>query len=101
MSNEEIVARIQAGEEDLLETLWLRVERLIKWKANRVIRALNGYGGVEFDDLVNSCYPALIDAVKTYNPCNGAFTTWFMFYIQTAFAVITGNRTVRDRNDPI
>lgn len=101
MTNEEIVARIQAGEEDLTETLWLQVERLIKWKANRVIRSLNGFGGVEFNDLVNSCYPALIDAVKTYNPCNGAFTTWFMFYILRAFTEATGCRTVRTKNDPL
>lgn len=101
MSNEELAMAIQAGEEHLTETLWMQVERLVAWKASRVIRALNGLGGVEFGDLYNSCYPALIDAVKTYNPDNGAFTTWFMFYIQTAFAVITGNRTVRTRNDPI
>lgn len=101
MSNEEIVARIQAGEEHLMETLWVQVERFAAWKSSRVIRALNGFGGVEFGDLYNSCYVALIDAVKTYNPNNGAFTTWYMFYIQTAFAVITGNRTARARNDPL
>ena len=101
MTNEEIVARIQAGEVDLMETLWVHVERFAAWKSSRVIRALNGFGGVEFGDLYNSCYLALIDAVKTYNPDNGAFTTWFMFYIQTAFAVITGNRTMRARNDPL
>jgi len=101
VSNEEIVARIQAGEEHLMETLWVQVERFAAWKSSRVIRALNGFGGVEFGDLYNSCYLALVDAVKTYNPNNGAFTTWYMFYIQTAFAVITGSRTVRARNDPL
>lgn len=101
MSNEEIVARIQAGEEYLCGVLWEQVERLVAWKANRVIHALDGYGGVEFGDLYNSCYPAMLEAIKTYNPATGAFSTWFMYYVKTAFAEATGYRTVRAREDPL
>lgn len=101
MSNEEIVARIQAGEEHLCGVLWEQVERLVAWKSIRVIRTLNGFGGVEFGDLYNSCYPAMLEAIKTYNPATGAFTTWFMYYIKTAFADSTGYRTVRAREDPL
>lgn len=101
MSNEEIVARIQAGEEELCGVLWEQVERLVAWKTQRVIRALDGYGGVEFGDLYNSCYPALLEAIKTYNPATGAFSTWFMYYVKTAFAEAMGYRTVRTREDPL
>lgn len=101
MSNEEIVARIQAGEEDLCGVLWEQVERLVAWKCIRLIRALNGFGGVEFGDLYDSCYPAMLEAIKTYKPATGAFSTWFMFYVKTAFAEATGYRTVRAREDPL
>lgn len=101
MSNEEIVARIQAGEEDLCGVLWEQVERLVAWKTRRVIRALDGYGGVEFGDLYNSSYPAMLEAIKTYSPATGAFSTWFMYYVQKAFAEATGHRTKRTREDPI
>lgn len=101
MSNEEIVARIQAGEDGLCGVLWEQVERLVSWKANRVIHALDGYGGVEFGDLYNACYPAMLEAIKTYNPATGAFSTWFMYYVKTAFAEATGYRTVKSREDPL
>lgn len=101
MSNEEIVIRIQAGEENLCSVLWEQVEKLAAWKARRVIRALDGFGGVEFGDLYNACYPAMLEAVRTYNPATGAFTTWFVYYIKTAFATETGYRTEKARQDPL
>ena len=39
MSNEELVAAIQAGE-DRMGELWEQVERLVQWKANRIMTAL-------------------------------------------------------------
>lgn len=101
MSNEEIVIRIQAREDNLCSVLWEQVEKLAAWKARRVIRALEGYYGVEFGDLYNACYPAMLDAVRTYNPATGAFATWFMYYIKTAFATETGYRTEKARQDPL
>ena len=52
MSNEELVAAIQSGE-DRMGELWAQVEKLVMWKAHRVMTALDGRGGVEFDDLFN------------------------------------------------
>lgn len=101
MTNEELVAEIQSGREDLYVTLWEQVERFAAWKANRVIRILNGRFGVDFEDLYHSCYPAMLQAVKTYTPGSCAFSTWFMYYIKTAFSDVTGNRTVRSREDPL
>lgn len=101
MSNEEIVARIQAGEQELMGELWGQVERLVKWKAKQVMMALNGRCGVEFDDLHHSGFPAMVAAVETYNPKNSSFSTWFMFYLKTAFEEVTGYRTKKGQNEPL
>lgn len=101
MSNEEIVALVQAGEQGLMGTLWEQVEGLVKWKANRVVTALDGRCGVEFGDLYNSGYPALVEAVVGYRPESGAFSTWFMYHLKTAFAEVTGYRTKAGREDPL
>lgn len=103
MSNEELVAMIQAGAEERMGELWEQVEQLVKWKANRVMGALEAHGGcgVVFDDLYQSGYPALVEAVETYDPAAGAFSTWFMYYLRKAFAEATGYRTQRERNEPL
>ena len=102
MSNEELVAAIQGGE-DRMGELWAQVEKLIMWKAHRIMGALEARGGcgVTFEDLYQSGYPALVDAVETYDPAAGAFTTWLMYYLRKAFAEATGYRTQRGRNDPL
>ena len=100
MSNEELVAVIQSGE-DRMGELWQQVERLVRWKANRIITALNGRGGVEFDDLYQSGYPAMVAAVDSYKPKAGMFSTWFMLHLKTAFAEATGFRSAKQQQDPI
>ena len=102
MSNEELVAAIRSGE-DRMGELWAQVERLVKWKAHRVMGALEARGGcgVTFEDLYQSGYPALVDAVETYDPAAGAFSTWFMYYLRKAFAEATGYRTRKGQNEPL
>lgn len=53
MSNEELVAEIQAGSAELMGQLWDQVAGLIKWKAKRIMTVLEGCPGrgVEFEDL--------------------------------------------------
>lgn len=101
MKNEEIVARIQAGEGELVAELWNQVEWLVAWKARRVINAIDGKSGAVFDDLYNSGFLAMVAAVNTYKPESGAFTTWLMFYLKTEFAEVTGIRTLKSKNDPL
>ena len=104
MSNEELVVEIQAGAVERLGELWRQVEGLVKWKANQIMTALEGScsRGVEFEDLYQSGYPAMVDAVNTYDPvAGGAFSTWFMFYLKNAFQVATGRRTQKGRREPL
>lgn len=100
MSNEDLVLAIQNGE-DRMEELWQQTERLVRWKAKRIMTTLNGRGGVEFDDLYQSGYPALVEAVRTYRSEHGSFATWYMFFLKTAFAETGGYRTKAAHNEPL
>ena len=99
MSNEELVAAIQAGE-DRMGELWSQVEGLVRWAAHQRLVSLEGRG-VEFDDLYQSGYPAMVEAVATYSPCGAAFSSWYMNYLRTAFAETAGYRTVKQRREPL
>lgn len=102
MSNEELVSMIQAGEDHMSE-LWEQLEGLVKWKARRVMVAMESHGviGVEFEDLYQTGYLALVRAVETYNRASGDFSTWFMYYVKNAFAEATGYRTHQGRKEPL
>lgn len=104
MSNEELVARIQAGESDCMAVLWEQVEKLVRWKAWRVVAAINEsnmLSGVEFEDLCQCGYFALMAAVTSYKLGSCAFTTCFMNCLKTAFAEATGYRTKLQMQDPL
>ena len=104
MSNEELVADIQAGAVELMGQLWDQVERLIKWKAKQIMTILEGCPGygVEFEDLYQSGYLAMVAAVNTYDPAAGGnFVTWFMYHLKSAFAEVTGYCTQKGRREPL
>lgn len=104
MSNEELVAEIQAGAVELMGQLWEQVAGLIKWKAKRIMTVLEGCPGrgVEFEDLCQSGYLAMVAAVDTYDPAaGGTFSTWLMYHLKTAFAEATGYRTQKGRQEPL
>ena len=104
MSNEELVAEIQAGSVELMGQLWEQVAGLIKWKAKRIMTVLEGCPGrgVEFEDLCQSGYLAMVAAVDTYDPAaGGTFSTWLMYHLKTAFAEATGYRTQKGRQEPL
>lgn len=104
MSNEELVAEIQAGSVELMEQLWEQVAGLIKWKAKRIMTVLEGCPGrgVEFEDLCQSGYLAMVAAVDTYDPADGGtFSTWLMYHLKNAFAEATGYRTQKGRQEPL
>lgn len=104
MSNEELAKEIQAGATGRMVDLWEQVEGLCRWKAQQVIAALQLGGnphGVEFDDLYQTGYLAMVAAVESFKPERSAFSTWFMFHLKTAFAEATGYRTKCGRCEPL
>lgn len=101
MSNEDIVSLIQAGNADCFADLWAQLERLVRWKAKRIISATGSRGGFDFDDLCQSGYLAMVAAVNTYTPGAGSFTGLFMLHLRTAFAEAMGLRSQKQAKDPI
>ncbi len=104
MSNEELALAIRQGEQGRTLELWEQVNGLVERKALQIMTALQLSGnprGVEFDDLYQTGYLAMVAAVETYSPERGAFSTWFMFHLKTAFAEATGYRTKSGRCEPL
>lgn len=104
MSNEELVAEIQAGAEERMGELWEQVKGLVAWKARHVLTGLENWGdprGVELDDLLQSGYLALVKAVESYEQTEGAFSTWLLLHLKTAFAETTGHRTEKSKKEPL
>lgn len=104
MSNEELVAEIQSGSVELMGQLWDQVAGLIKWKAKRIMTVLEGCPGrgVEFEDLCQSGYLAMVAAVDTYDPAaGGTFSTWLMYHLKKTFADVIGYRTQKGRQEPL
>ena len=103
MTNEELVALIQAGERDRLPELWDRVERFVASRANRLLIAMGDRAavhGLEYGALYNSGYFALVDAVERYDPAKGMqFIGLFALCLKSAFAETGGWRT--SKRDPL
>ena len=102
-TNEELAAAVQAGERERLPELWNQVERFVARQAARVMTLSGGFGGgVEFDDLYQSGYLALVAAVEAYDPARGmSFIGFLAFTLKSAFAEAGGGRSARQANDPI
>lgn len=102
MTNEELVERVQAGERDTLSELWTHVERFVARQARSRLILSGGLGGVEFGDLYNSGYIALIAAANTYDPAAGrSFIGWLSLSLKTAFAEAGGYRSHKQALDPL
>ena len=96
MTNEEIAGRIQRGETDLLPQLWEQVHPLICWHANRFYiqhqeRCIAS--GVTADDIIQTGYFAVLDAVQAYDPAPGyKFNTYLRYPLKNRFKAATGGR---------
>ena len=68
MSNEELAIAIRQGGQGRTLELWEQVNGLVKRKAMQIMTALQLSGnprGVEFDDLYQTGYLAMVAAVET------------------------------------
>lgn len=105
MTNEEMALAIQQGDKSLIEPLWEQLWRLIGMHAGRCYHYRQGLcaaAGVTEEDLLQTGFFALLDAVRTYDPASGYKLTAFLRYpIQNRFNALLGRRTARARNDPL
>jgi len=96
------VAAIQAGEPERMEELWEQVRRFVAMKARHVMTALEGRSDIELDDLIQSGYLALVEAVAGYTPeSEFAFLTHLGYHLKTAFADATHFRTLRQQREAL
>lgn len=101
-TNEELAAAARTGGLEQQLVLWEQVRRYAWRQARHWMLALDGRGGVTEEDLVQSGFLALLDALETFDPTNGgSFLSWFGFYLKTAFQDAMGLRTERRRQEPI
>lgn len=99
MTNEELAAKIMGGDRDKLLELWEQVRRFAYQQANRWARIERG--GATVADLEQSSFVALLDALEGWNPERGKFLTWYGLVLRGALSEATGQRTQRDRLDPL
>ena len=101
MTNEELARRIQQGERDLLLQLWEQVRRYAHDRAYKWHIATGGRGGVTLDDLGQEAFIALLEALEGWDEKAGPFLPWYSLRLKSAFTAATGQRTQRDRLDPL
>lgn len=101
MTNEELALLIQDGRTDLCGTLWGQVEKFVSMKANTFYRNGKEFIRCELDDLKQSGYIAMTQAIENFTPGNGKFITWFTFYLRTAFIATATGHTEKQRKDPL
>ncbi len=91
MTNEELVVQIQSGHTEYLPQLWDQVEKFVKMRAGKYLYLLGDNLTVEFDELYDSGYLALLSAVKGFSPDKGfSFLTYFEYALKTYFRRIAG-----------
>lgn len=99
MSNEELVAVIQAGAPERMGELWEQVRLFVIKQARRV--PLEGRADVELDDLIQSGYLALAHAVADYQPGEYTFLTHLGYHLKTQFAIATRFRSERQQRETL
>ena len=95
-----IAVSVQSGDSEVL-ALWGMCRRYAMQQATRWLRAFEGSGGVELDDLEQSAFIGLLKAVQTWKPESGAFSTWYTIQLKAVFVEAYGMRTKRTREDPL
>lgn len=100
METNQIAAAVKRGEADLLE-LWEAVRRFAHDRAYRWARATEGRAGMVLEDFLQVAFLAVIDTLEGWEPDKGAFITWYGLRLKSAFAEAAGQRTQRDKRDPL
>lgn len=95
MTNEELALLIQSGCREYIPQLWTQIKRFVSMKAGQYERHLTGCAADE-EDLQQSGYIAMMEAVKYYNPEKGyKFITYLDLTLKKAFRQIAGIESSR------
>lgn len=100
MNTNQIAAAVQGGQADVL-TLWEAVRRFAVSQSRRWYMALGNRAGMEMADFEQSAFLALLDALESWTPGKWSFLTVYGMTLKAAFTAATGQRTQRDKRDPL
>lgn len=94
MTNEELVEKVKNGEPWATLELWKAVEKFIQMKAGLYLLHAGKHAKVEYDDLVQVGFFAMMDAVEKYDPSRGCSFVGFLGYaLKTRFAEEGGHKS--------
>lgn len=97
MTNEEYALKIQQGNTDLYNELWENIKGLILVYAGKFIITHNEKcvaNGVTYEDLTQSGFIALTNAVKDYNPNKDyLLSSYLKFHLKNIYNELLGRRT--------
>lgn len=93
MTNEKLCTLIQEGQKEYLPDLWNQTKRFGAAQARTFFLSLGNLGGVELEDLLQSCWIALIQAVRYFNAEKGSFLTFYGYTLKNAFREAAGLRS--------
>ena len=99
MTNEELAVAIAQGRDDLLLPLWEQIRAFVKRQARRVCGRQGQLNGATVEDLMQSGYLAMVQAVSSYDPDSGTFLGWLAMYLRTEFSSACGYRG--EKRDPL
>ena len=97
MSNEELVALIQAGDRDRIVELWHQVQRMVYKQAARWA----GLGGTTIEDMTQAGFIAVLRAVDTYDPTKAKFSTYLFQRLRAELSAATGYSSKTSWFDPL
>lgn len=101
ITNEELAALAQAGDQDALLTLWEGVRRLA-WKQMHRWSWAGKAAGMEPADFEQVAFLALLMAVRGY-VCDGRakFSTWYCIHLQSEVFKAAGLHGKKAQRDPL
>lgn len=99
MTNEKLCTLIQEGQKEYLPDLWNQTKRFGATQARKFFLSLGNLGGVELEDLLQSCWIALVQAVRYFNAEKGSFLTFYGYTLKNAFREAAGLRS--RKRDPL
>lgn len=100
-TNEELAIAIQNGNQEAMEQLWRQCYGYIRLQAIRWAEAWDTTRRFDMEDLLQSGYFALCDAVRAFQPSRGNFISILAFYLKTEFSKAAGCRTQAQRKEPL
>lgn len=95
MDIEQLAMEARSGRSGALYELWDGIRNFAAKVAIGWYRAFDGRHGVEVDDLINTGYIALVEAVEGYDAEKGLFLNWYLFYLKKHFLICYGLKTVK------